>query len=202
LTGIFATALASTHVVNAFTEDGDNATADELIGSSTIQDARFKLGDNFTDIAGIIMHSTVYKRLENLNQITFLPASDQLAKPISMYGSLQVVIDDSVPVVAGGVSGYKYTSYLFKKGALALVPVALGADAPNAEWYRLPKESNGAGTNELITRQQFVLHPRGVAFSGTPAGLYPTNAELESGANWTKAYQDKGIGLVKLVTNG
>ncbi|WP_457814147.1 hypothetical protein U8C43_23815 [Sinorhizobium meliloti] len=52
-------------------------------------------------------------------------------------------------------------------------------------------------------RRHWVMHPRGVAFSGTPASAAGvTDAELATGANWTRAYDPKLVRMVAVVTNG
>ena len=56
-----------------------------------------------------------------------------------------------------------------------------------------------AGTDVVITRKGWISHVRGVKYVGTPAGATPTNAELASGAAWTRVWDKKDIRVVKLV---
>jgi hypothetical protein len=201
LDGIFATALASTHVSDVAVEAISGQSAATLIGTGTIQDARFLLGDQYSNLVAMICHSVVYKRLENLNLITVVPSSDQLSAPISYYFGMQVIVDDDMPVVAGSTDGFKYTTYLFANGSVGFENKGLAEG--NTDLYYDPRAAQGAGATTLITRQQFVMHPRGLAFDSTAvAGLYPSDAELADGDNWSKVFGNKGIGIVKLVTNG
>lgn len=199
LTGCFATTMATTHTYDIASESIAGQSATTKIGSDAINEARFLLGDSFNSFAVIIMHSAVYKRLEALDLITFVPTSEQLSSQIPMYFGMEVLVDDSMTVTAGSTDGYKYTSYLFKRGAVAFEPVQL--EELNAELYYEPKKGGGAGATSIITRNSWVMHPKGVKYDDTPAGDYPSDAELKAGANWTKVYQDKNIGIVQLITN-
>lgn len=202
LSGVFATTLASTHVNDIAIEDGTAATASNLIGFDSIEDSRFKLGDAFDKFTGMMMHSIPYKRLRKLNLIDMVPDSDQKVD-IPTYNGLRVIVDDKCPRVAGGTSGYKYTTYLFGQGAIAFNPIPLVGEDPNIELYRLPKEGTGAGSTSVITRNKFLMHLRGVKWTNnTLTGLYPSDAEIALGANWSKVYDDKNIRVAKLVTNG
>ena len=53
----------------------------------------------------------------------------------------------------------------------------------------------------LVNRKRYILHPRGVAWIGTPAGASPTDAEFATGTNWQKAYTDKNIRMVAVRHN-
>lgn len=194
LTGVFATALSGTHVHDVAIEDGNNATATNLIGSDAVIDAAGLLGDAWMDITAIVMHSTPYQRLTKLDLIEFRATSEQDTE-IPFYLGRRVIVDDGCPRVAGVTSGFKYTSYLFGNDALAF-----GEGNP-----KVPTETDRdslAGVEYLITRRHFVLHPRGVRWTGTVLGKTPSQAELEAGASWSKVYADKNIRLIKLVTNG
>jgi hypothetical protein len=49
----------------------------------------------------------------------------------------------------------------------------------------------------LINRRRYILHPRGVKFtSASVAGDSPTNAELETGSNWTRVFENKNVRIV------
>lgn len=50
----------------------------------------------------------------------------------------------------------------------------------------------------LVNRRHFILHPRGVAFQNdSVAGASPTNAELATGTNWARVYDNKLIRIVQ-----
>lgn len=201
LTGIFATALSSTHVLDVSIADGDNASEANLIGSDPVIDAANLLGDHWDSIVAMAMHSKPFARLQKLGLIEFVPLQDQSIEVPQFLGR-EVIVDDGVPTAAGGTSGTVYTTYLFGMGAVGMGD---GTDAiiDNTETPAFETDRDSlAGNNILISRRQFIMHPRGVQFSGTPAGATPTTAELENGANWTKAWSDKNIPVLALKTNG
>ena len=203
LKGVFATTLSSTHVNDIASEDGDNAQDSNLISMDAVEDTRFLLGDAYDKFTALIVHSTTLKRMRNLNMIDFVPDSDQKLE-IPYYGGLRVIVDDNLTTTAGSTSGTKYDTYLFGQGAIAYHEVPLVDEQdPNVELYREPKKGTGAGSLTVITRSQFILHPRGVAWQLSPASAdYPSDAELETGSSWSKVWLTKNIRIAKLVTNG
>lgn len=198
LTGVFADNIAndaSDLVLDVAIEDGVNAVAANLIGSDNFIDAVTKLGDAAASITAIAMHSVPYSRLQKLNLIDYIADSEQKLT-IPTYLGKRVLVDDGCPKVAGGVSGFKYTSYLFGAGAVgrgegnAPVPVETDRDSLQGQDY-------------LINRRHFILHPRGFAWlNANCAGVSPTNAESEAAANWNRVYEQKQVRIVKLITNG
>jgi len=196
LKGIFATALASTHVNNLATEAGASAADGNLISADAFIDTMAKLGDHWDRITGIAMHSVPFFRLQKLGLIETVQLQDQNIN-IRMFQGREVIVDDTLPAVAGSTSGFKYTTYLFANNA-----VAYGKSSnPDVTELEFDRDSL-AGDDIMIVRSHFLLHPRGVAFTGTPAGGTPTLAELEDGANWTKRWTDKNIPVLALITNG
>ena len=54
----------------------------------------------------------------------------------------------------------------------------------------------------LINRRRYILHPRGVKFtSASVAADSPTNAELETGANWVRVFENKNVRIVAVEHN-
>ncbi len=54
----------------------------------------------------------------------------------------------------------------------------------------------------LVNRRRFILHPRGVKFtSASVAADSPTNAELETAANWVRVWENKNVRLVAITHN-
>jgi hypothetical protein len=201
LTGVFSDSTIASNLSNDIsTEDGDNATSDNLVSLDSIDDTRFLLGDRYGNFTAIAIHSTVFQRLRRLNLIDMVPQSDQKLD-ISMYNGLAVLVDDNMTTEDGSTSGTKYISYLFGRGAFATADIALAE--PNLEWYREPTKGTGSGSDTFITRRGMVLHPRGIAWAGsiTSGNGGPTIAQLEAD-NWTQAYQTKNIKIARMITNG
>ena len=126
--------------------------------------------------------------------IDFLPDSE--GKPIiRSFQGRQVVIDDGCPKVAGD-NATAFTTYLFGPGAFGL-----GNGAMDAQEAVEVGRDVLASDDLLVNRRRFILHPRGVRWVGTAAGVSPTNTELAVGTNWAKVYSDKNIRVVAIRHN-
>lgn len=196
LIGIFASALAETHVHDIADEDGASAPDTKLIGSQAILDALGKLGDHWDEITALTMHSAPFRRLQSLGLIETERLQDQ-SIVINRFWGREVLVDDGMPAIAGSSSGHKYTTYLYGDGA-----VGFGDGGPEPDQFVETDRDKLASEDILITRRHFILHPRGVAFTGALAKNTPTKVELATGANWTKKWEPKNIKIIKLVTNG
>jgi len=194
LEGVFKTALSTTHVLDASIADGNASTVVNKISSDNVISAFDKLGDASSDLRAIAMHSAPYHNLLKQNVIEFEQPSEQ-GEEIRRYLGRRVLVDDSLPKEAGGTSGFIYTSYLFGASAFGY-----GEGTPD-----MPVETDRdslAGESYLINRRDFIMHPKGVKYVGTPAGVSPSNTELRVGASWSRAYEVKNIPIVALLTNG
>lgn len=177
LNGVFATALAATHVHDVSATTGLTSTA--------ILDGKQLLGDAGDSIAAIVMHSAKYTELQKANLIAYLPVT-QVDVRIPTYLGYRVIVDDGCPF-----ANSKYTSYLFAQGAVAYADVAV----PNAiEFDRYSLKSQDV----MITRKGWISHVRGVKWAVSDSN--PDNAKLATGANWTQVYDNKQIRVVKLIT--
>lgn len=165
--------------------DISSLSADNTINGETFLDALQLMGDAKDKLTGVVMHSATETQLRKNNLIQ--TELDSNNKPISLFMEKRVIVDDSCPVTSGA-----YTTYLFGQGAIGLgngaAPVPTETDRDSL-----------AGDDILINRKHYILHPRGVKWVGSAAGSSPTNAELATGANWSKVYEDKAIRMVKFV---
>ena len=197
LRGLFTGPLAATHVLNLASENPGNTPADSLlIGSDAVIEAAGRLGDQWERISAMAMHSVPFRRLQKLGLIETERLQDQQID-VNQFLGREVMVDDGMPVTPGATSGFKYTTYLFGNGALAL-----GEGGPAADEATEVDRDILAGDDVLATRRHFVMHARGVAWVGSVAGNSATSAELATATNWSKRYADKDIPLVALVTNG
>ena len=190
----------SSDMINAIAiEDGNAATSANLFSRTAFTTAAFTSGDHFDDYAAIAVHSIVYKRMLDNNDIDFIKDSEgNLTVPA--YLGRRIIIDDQMPVAAGGTSGFKYTSVLFGAGAFGY---GEGSPAVPVEVDSNPEQGNGAGIETLWERKTWLLHPFGFQFTSTTvAGDSPTLAELALAANWDRVVDRKNIPLAFLVTNG
>jgi hypothetical protein len=114
------------------------------------------------------------------------------------YMGRRIIVDDSLPAVAGTTDGVKYTSVLFGPGIFGygegspLNPVALDEDESAAD---------GAGVEELWLRKTWLLHPFGFQQTGTPSGNSFTQAELATAAVWSRVLERKLVPMAFLTTN-
>lgn len=182
LKGVFAASSMSA----AVSDISAGAGAAAVISADAVMDAIQLLGDAKDKLTAIAMHSATETKLAKLDLIDYLQDSE--GNPtIPTYLGKRVIVDDSLPVSSG-----VYTTYIFGAGAFgygegnAPVPVETDRDSLS-------------GVDYLINRRHFVLHPRGVKWTGTAAGIAPTNTECEDSAAWTRVYEQKNVRLVKFV---
>jgi len=184
LTGAFAAASMSKHTL-------DKSAAASGIDGPMVLDAKQLLGDSADQLQAIMMHSAVFTELQKQNLIQYTTTSDgKIAFPT--YLGYQIITDDGMPVDTSGQTPI-YTTYLFAKGA-----IGRGEGTPVSLTPTETDRDSLAGEDFLINRRAFVLHPMGIKWKGTPAGVTPTNAELATGTNWERVYEDKNIGLVAI----
>lgn len=180
LKGVFASASMAGNLHDISESAGDAA----LISGETFVDATQKMGDAKEKLTAVGMHSAVVAYLTKRDLIQTLPDSE--GKPtIKVFLNKRVIEDDGCPNEAG-----VYTTYLFGQGAIGLgngaAPVPTETDRDKL-----------AGTDILINRQHFVLHPRGVKFTNASvAGASPSNTEAALAANWSRVYENKNIRIV------
>lgn len=163
-------------------------------------DGQATFGDAIGGLAGISFHPTVYHGLKKTDNISFEKESMGDLE-VETYRGLRVIVDRNMPYTpAAGTLGTDaapfYTSYLFGTGAVGM---GNGAAPVPVE----PDRDSLAGNDLLITRDHFVMHPRGIAFtSSSVAGSSPTNAELATTANWNRVYERENIRIAAVITNG
>lgn len=185
LKGTFAAASMATNLHDISALVGDLAC---FTGASFV-DATQKLGDAKDKLTGVMMHSMSEASLVKQGLITEeIETIEGTTMRVKRFLSKRVIVDDSCPY-----SGDIFTSYIFGEGAVAYgrgeAPVPSEVDRDSL-----------AGDDILINRQHLILHPRGVAFQDAAVvDDAPTNAELETAANWARAYEAKNIRIVKFV---
>jgi len=109
-----------------------------------------------------------------------------------IYQGRRVTVDDGCPV-ADNV----YTTYLFGNGAVAYgngSPVGHVATEVDRD------KQTGGGVDYLINRKAFILHPRGIAYTGAKREHVetPTRAELAMAENWKPVYEPKQLRIVAI----
>lgn len=153
-----------------------------IIGGETFVDASYKLGDAVDKLTAVAMHSATMAKLAKDGLIESIRDADGVLL-YRTFMDKRVIVDDGMPVENG-----VYTTYLFGQGAIGFkdigAPVGVETDRDSL-----------AGTDILINRRHFVLHPRGVKWAGA-TGIAPDNAGLAKGDNWNRVYETKQIRMV------
>lgn len=150
-------------------------------------DALGQLGDAETRLTAVGVHSATYQLMKKQDLIEFI--RDSQGAEIPFYMGKRVIVDDGMPV-SNGV----YTTYLFGAGALGY-----GEGMPKVPVETERNALVGGGEEYLVSRRHFVMHPRGVKWTGTPSANTPTNAELATTGNWERVYEAKNIRIVRFV---
>ncbi|WP_240079618.1 major capsid protein, partial [Acinetobacter baumannii] len=178
LKGVFGSAsmAGNTHDISA----GTGAAA--VIDGHSFIDASYKLGDAVDKLTAISMHSFTMAALAKQGLIETVRDADGVVL-YKTFMDRRVIVDDGMPV-----DGDVFTSFLFGQGAIGFqdigAPVGVETDRDSL-----------AGTDILINRRHFVLHPRGIKWAGD-TGIAPNNAGLATAANWERVYDPKQIRIV------
>lgn len=216
LKGIFSmTGTANLKFVNGHTSDITAVTNKEgelgLMDATSLNTAIQKAsGDQKGKFSLVVMHSAVATHLENLQILTYRKYNDangmQRDVPIADLNGRLVLVDDSMPVDTSGANPV-YTTYVLGDGAIEYTDC--GAKVPY-EMDRNPA-TNG-GQDLLYSRQRKCWAPFGISFTkASMATNSPTNAELETGANWelvksagstTKYIDHKTIPIARIISLG
>jgi hypothetical protein len=204
LKGIFGAATMSGNKLTIASESIAGQSASTRLNGATFVDATVKLGDRGDRLTAVAMHSATEAALRKLDLIDFVPDSEGKAQ-IRTFQGRRVVVDDNLPTRAGSTDGTVYTTYLFGPGAFAKgaapldgTPVQGGIGTEGVEVFRDALASDSG----LVNRRRYILHPRGVKFtSASVAGDSPTNAELETSANWVRVFEAKNVRMVAVEHN-
>lgn len=177
-----------------------DVTAETKFSGDVFIDGQATFGDAIGGLTGVAMHPTVYHNLKKIDNISFERESEGSLE-VETYRGLRVIVDRNMPFTpAAGPLGTdaapSYTTYLFGSGAIGMgnggAPVPTETDRDSL-----------AGEDILVTRDHFVMHPRGIKFtSASVVGSSPTNAELGNAANWDRVYERENIRIAAVITNG
>jgi hypothetical protein len=186
-------------VVDISNDDAGAVDLDaEAIGGAHVIDVLQTLGDRSFSIGTMAMHSVPFSKLQKDKLIEYVQI-DGVDIRIPTYLGKRVVVDDSLPAIAG-VNRTKYTTILFGG---AVFGSASGKVLVPSEMKRDPDAGNGGGQDTIFSRDHSFLHPHGWDFtSASVAGQSATRAELATAANWDRKVDRKLVPIAFLVTNG
>lgn len=191
LGGVFKSSSMSAKIHDVTGNAGDAGT----VNMNTFLDATQLMGDAKENLTGVLMHSAVETALRKQDLIDYVPQSQQ-GKPIPYFNGKQVTVDDSMYY---DTSTGQAEMYIFGQGAIAL------GNGSHPRIIQTEVDRNPlsySGEEALINRKIFILHPRGVKWNeGGVADVFPTNAEINTGARWTRVYEPKAVRVVKFRFN-
>ncbi len=182
LNGAFAAASMAGNVID-ITGAGTEAT--RAINDNTFIDATQKLGDAKGEVTAVAMHSATEAYLAKQKSLTY-ELDPATSERITLFMNKRVIIDDGLPVSSGD-----YTTYIFGPGAVGYASGTIGPEDLESDRDIL------AGDSVITYRRRFILHPRGIKWKGTPAGAFPSRAEMAIGTNWERVYENKQIRIVQ-----
>jgi len=189
LKGAMASTNSPTMATNTKNITALSPSTARIFDAEAFLDACQVLGDAQQSLAGVACHSATLNLMLKDDLIDFVKPSDG-SDDIPTYLGKRVVVDDSMPVSSGN-----YTTYIFGPGALGY---AEGSPKTPTEVER--QALTGGGTDILVNRRKFVLHPRGIRWSGSPGSApTPTNTDLETANKWTKVWETKQIRIVRFI---
>ena len=159
-------------------------------------DATLTMGDSMEDLSMVFVHSIVYGRMQKNNLIDYIPDSEGRVTIPTFLGRI-VVVDDGVPQ-SGGI----FDTWIFGAGSVSW---GSGNPAMPTETERKPAAGNGGGQEILYNRVEWIMHPKGHAYVGTPPVGGPTNAasanNLAAAASWRRVFSErKQIKIARLRT--
>ena len=205
LNGVFAdNAAAPTgteHVQNDMTFDVSGASYVDGVTNFSAEafiDATATMGDSMEGLTMVMVHSIVYARMLKNNLIDFVSDSvNGNAVRIPTFLGREVIVDDGVPRSSG-----VFNTWLFGRGA---VRGGMGSPKVPTEVDRKPSAGNGGGQDILFNRTEWIIHPVGHAYAGTPPNGGPSNASttnnLAHADSWKRVFSErKQIRIARLIT--
>jgi hypothetical protein len=159
-------------------------------------DAQQTMGDRGSDLTAVVCHSIVEARMKKLNLIDYIPDSNGVVN-IPTYQGKRLIVDDGMPVFNTG-SNPSTSIWLFGASAFGM---GEGSPRVPSAVSRYELAGKGGGQEVLTSRREFILHPRGFAFVGSPAGESPTNTEFATATSWDRRVERKLIRFAELRVN-
>ena len=182
LEGVFASASMADNRLDISNETG----AAGVLSAAAFIDACAKMGDARDALTTVAMNSAAEAKLAKDDLIQYQTPSGQSGR-VPYYLGKRVIVDDALPQ-----EGDKTTLYVFGAGAIGFVDGEVGAGAMERDRDIL------AGEDVVSMRRRWILHVKGTKWTGTPAGQFPTRAELADGGNWARVFEPKAIPIIQL----
>ena len=185
-------------------KDVKDMTEGDLLNPNTIiRAAQRHFGDRCTVPRLLVVHPVVFANIRGIIKEAKMPfalckLTDSHNIPVILDNKMTIV--EEVPEVVGGADAHpaytRYYSFLFGPGAFV---TDAGLPARPFEKYRNGLACEGRGQTSLISRVNWVLHPKGYRCN---LETTPTTAQLESASSWTRALSRKYIPISVIITRG
>jgi hypothetical protein len=186
LEGVFASAAMSGSVLDITGETGDAS----YLGRNQYINAGMLLRNRRSRIAAVVVDSYTEAYWSTLNAATGQPIFGQSVN-VNQIGNATVVVDDLlVPAAPGG----EHVAYLIGTGAGQIIEKGNVDDSFDSEGYRNPLASYSA----IVQRRVLTPHVAGTSWVGTVGPVSPDNAELATGTNWTRVWDNRSIPIVQV----
>lgn len=184
---------------NTENDDGDMVhEADGSFSQKRFIEAAFTLGDRFDAVQAIAVHSLVYQKMvENDEVETIRDSQGNLL--FETYMGRRIVVDDGMPAESDGDSNdILCTSILFADGAFGY---GNGQPRVPVEVQREAAKGHGGGMETLWERKTMILHPFGFSFDAKLKGdESPDLSKLEDKGSWKRVVERKNVPMAFLVT--
>ncbi len=211
--GVFANnaaaPIAGEHVQGDMTHDASGAAFVDGQTNFSLRNyfnALSTMGDSGYEISLIMAHSIVFYGAAFQDRVEYRPMAElsgalapYFYRPqgIPTYNGAVVVVDDAMPFT-GGVA----ETWLFSSGA---VRVGMGSPKVPTAVERKEDAGNGGGQETLYNRHEWIIHPVGYQYAGTPANGGPNNSatanNLAAATSWKRVYPErKQIRIARLIT--
>jgi hypothetical protein len=183
-----ALSMLSGAVADNKANDGSDAvlTIDTVIDYNTVIDAIALSGEDMDGFSAIVMHPKTKAALKKADANGFVKMISETGFELETYNGLTVFTSSKVPYDS---TNDRYTTYILKNGAFTFEMANVDAVGGSVETFRDPRSGKGAGQDQLIVREGYLLHLNGYDFVGAnvanPQGI-PTISELADASNWDR----------------
>ena len=192
LKGIFAEEGAlKDHINDISTGTGEAAN----ISRAATLDTKQLLGDHYSSLGMVFVHSATYTYLQKQELILRQPWINPVGQTVEIetFMGYRIIVDDAMPV-----NGEVFDTYFMGNGAF------IRQDGTPTGFVGTETDRDKLGAKDyLINRWCQIIHPRGLSWvsDGTylnASNYYPANADLEVSANWQLVVDHKKIALACL----
>lgn len=165
------------------------------ISRSATLDTKQLLGDHYSSLGMVFMHSATYTHLQKQELILRQPWVNPVGETVEIetFMGYRVVVDDGMPA-----TGDIYDTYFLGAGAF------IRQDGTPTGFVGTETDRDKIGAkNYLINRWCQIIHPRGLSWVSdgvytNAEHKYPANVDLEKATNWALTVDHKKVPIACL----